>query len=562
MDDARFDHFARTIAGLTSRRGLLGVAAALPVVGSGGLLVADTAAKRRQRRREDRDDVQDEKKKKKKKVTLCLNEQTIRVPKKKKKKFLNQGATPGECPICVPESKATTCNGKCGSQVNNCGQAVDCGSCDCNPVCAECFVCEGTPGTCVPETLGTACGQGPRCVDGQERAQDTCDGSGTCFEDGGQSCRPYLCAGTVCGEPPCSGDGDCDANAFCSGSGECQFLGNDGDGCEADDECFSGQCCSNVCRQCCDSDACTEPTAPVCFNNVCSPCTSDPGNCPGDTCCNATTLQCVETCPQDEVCRETNICGAPCTSGSCNAAELCVEGVCQACDVFNTQDLQTFIDAADAGSTLYVCPGTYLSQVSAFTINKSLTVIGAGDGGGGTLLAHRLDVEVDVNPPDVTLNSMLIQGQGVGINSLQGAKLTMRNCTVSQSGRGIDKTGGSLVMNHCKVLNNTNAPEGAGIRNNNGSVELNDCLIEGNSATTNGGGILTGHQPEETSSLTLNNTVVRGNTATGGIGAGIYRVQSQSTVIISNDSAICENDPLANQCENIKKSRCFAVCPS
>jgi len=41
---------------------------------------------------------------------------------------------PGDCggcanPPCVPESSSTTCSGKCGTQTNNCGQSVSCGSC-------------------------------------------------------------------------------------------------------------------------------------------------------------------------------------------------------------------------------------------------------------------------------------------------------------------------------------------------------------------------------------------------------------------------------------------------
>lgn len=523
MDDGRFDRFARAIAGFTSRRGLLGLAASMPITG-GALALLEPA------------DIQAKKRKKKKR-------------KKKKKK------------TCTPDPKSTTCAGTCGSVINNCKQTVDCGSCACDPPCGECLVCNDTTGACVPAQNGAVCGAGPACNSGVEHPQDTCDGAGACQPGADQPCGLYECAATSC-KTACDGTADCFPTAYCNGSGVCTEKGNNGESCLGGNECFSGACCGNVCQECCNSSDCSalNPSTPICLNNVCVSCTASPGDCPGDTCCNAFTQECVATCPGDDICGASNTCIAPCSSGNpCNADELCVQGICRDCTLFNGQSLQTAITNAAAGATLYLCPGTYHEPSTEFDIDKAITLIGAGDGSGGTLVGDRVRITAGADEP-VEFRNLAIKGQATGV-ILQGGSLVMTSCTVFESTRGIDKTSGTLVMHDCKVLNNICPADGAGIRNTNGSVELHGCLVQGNAAP-NGAGILTQHQSAQTSSLTLNNTVVRGNTATTGVGAGIYNFQSRSVVTISSDSVICENTPLASQCEEIQQTQCVAVCPT
>ena len=79
MDANHFDRIVRTWAEPGSRRPVLGLLAG-GIAGLAGL--TETAGKR----------------KKKKKVTLCLNGQTITVPKKQQGSYLGQGATAGKCP--------------------------------------------------------------------------------------------------------------------------------------------------------------------------------------------------------------------------------------------------------------------------------------------------------------------------------------------------------------------------------------------------------------------------------------------------------------------------------
>lgn len=113
MDTGRFDALSRYVATSQSRRRAalaLGSAAAGLLGGSAGNA------------------------KKKKKVTLCLNGATIKVPGKKKKKLIKQGATPGAC------------NGPAGCTANaDCGAGAICVS----SVCQTCSVtCNGNGPAC------------------------------------------------------------------------------------------------------------------------------------------------------------------------------------------------------------------------------------------------------------------------------------------------------------------------------------------------------------------------------------------------------------------------------
>lgn len=126
MDALRFDGMARRISVRVTRRsgfGLLTGASLLLGLGS------DTDAK------------------KKKKVTLCDDGQTVKVPKKKAKKLLQQGATKGACPEGCPAGQKQ-CGAICISN-DDCCNNTDCTGTD---------VCQG--GECVP----LPCGDGGPCV--------------------------------------------------------------------------------------------------------------------------------------------------------------------------------------------------------------------------------------------------------------------------------------------------------------------------------------------------------------------------------------------------------------
>ena len=175
----------------------------------------------------------------------------------------------GAC--CTPDSKATTCKGKCGVIKNNCGKQVDCGDCpagiDCvNHICVcpaktcadfagQCGTfddgCGGTvtckcdtgccgDGLCLPGTSPDACGtNGEAC--------QVCTDPDRC-NDGVCSCIPYPdpCEKRECGKVPngCGGSVTCGPN-----DGACPV----GETCEFD----SGMCfCGPDCKGCCSKDTC------------------------------------------------------------------------------------------------------------------------------------------------------------------------------------------------------------------------------------------------------------------------------------------------------------------
>ncbi|MFT4040385.1 MAG: hypothetical protein QM692_19550 [Thermomicrobiales bacterium] len=549
MEDSRFDHLVRAIAGAASRRTLLG--AALPVLGA-GLAFLDPEGTEARKRRHKGKGASAEKK------------------RKRKKRKKTPAATTTLPPTCTPDAPTTTCAGKCGPVTNNCFQTIECGSCVCDPPCGECMTCDVPTATCVPEPLGEPCGAGPSCANGLQHPQDTCDGAGFCQTSGDIPCQPYRCAGAVCGTA-CDDPFACDETAFCNASNQCEVKFGQGQPCDGAIECASGACCNNVCEQCCFNYQCGD-SGLICLNNTCQSCVNSPGDCDSGTCCNSQTNGCVEDCPGVQLCDATNTCAAPCGShADCAANSLCVEGICHACTVTENgfTSLQTAITNATDGDTLYICPGVYEPDPTdnSILIDKQLTLIGAGDGPGETRIVGPVRLEdAGLAGAPVVIRDVRVLSPFQGIDLQRGA-LLMTDCTVRGSGlscRGVNNFGGALEMRRCNILNNRiSNGAGIGLQNVNGSAILRNCRIEGNDGGQ-GAGIFTGNQATFTATLELYSTEVRGNTSSSS-GAGIFNLVNtpgSSTVTVSNDSAICANSPDATQCQNIDTSRCFASCPN
>lgn len=129
--------------------------------------------------------------------------------KQRHKKRKNPG---GRKKGCTPKNRATVCTGRCGPVKNRktCDKTVDCGSCDCNPACGECFTCQGAagaPGTCVPAAQGTPCGPAATCDGGMLQLRGACNTSGVCQPASPVTCDFGLCedGACVCGDVCASG---------------------------------------------------------------------------------------------------------------------------------------------------------------------------------------------------------------------------------------------------------------------------------------------------------------------------------------------------------------------
>jgi parallel beta-helix repeat protein len=204
---------------------------------------------------------------------------------------------------------------------------------------------------------------------------------------------------------------------------------------------------------------------------------------------------------QGGICKQD---GGPCAA--CTSTQLCIDDACQDCDVcasgcaFDT--LQPAIDAADAGDTITICAGSYGENI---TIDKDLTIIGAGDdGGGGT------------NLTGTGGGSVVTVGKGI-IVALQDLR-TSDGSTPNEGG-GITNQG-TLSLTGCTVTENTSTSDGGGIFNNGGTLTMTDCTISGNRTDGNGGGGIISFG----GTLELNGCTITENTAPGSNsdGGGIF----------------------------------------
>lgn len=159
MDGTTFDRLAQRFSGARSRRGLLGLLAALPVAASVLQLQEDAEAARKDR-----------------------GEKPHKRHKRNKRRAKNTRKRKQRRHKCRPESVAKLCAGKCSFVTNKCGKQVDCGACTCAEGCPQCQTCDPASGLCVADASqnrsvcageNSVCCQGA-CCDGCCGADGTC----------------------------------------------------------------------------------------------------------------------------------------------------------------------------------------------------------------------------------------------------------------------------------------------------------------------------------------------------------------------------------------------------
>jgi hypothetical protein len=223
----------------------------------------------------------------------------------------------------------------------------------------------------------------------------------------------------------------------------------------------------------------------------------------------------------------TGVCAPPptgCTPATCAGANLCVDGTCQPCEVCASgcffDAVQPAIDAASPGETITLCAGTFTGNL---TIDRDLTLIGAGDGFGA--------------------GNTILQGTGTGsVVTTTLNVLTLRSLRIiggnaaSASGGGIDSQA-TLELIDCTVTGNS-AEFGGGIVVAFGGLSLTNSVITGNVATEEGGGIFNyfGTVTLDAASRVTGNDA---NEFDGG--GGIYN--QQGVVTLSTTENVTNNDP-------------------
>ena len=202
---------------------------------------------------------------------------------------------------------------------------------------------------------------------------------------------------------------------------------------------------------------------------------------------------------------DTNSCGTPCS-------------------------LRGAILVANSGDTIVIPAGTYtLTSLFELTINKSLTLAGAGSGdtiiqaAAVTGLAdfrvfHITKVAVAIS--GVTIRNGKPTGDGGGI--LNEGTLTLTDSSISgNSSSGLWNSGGTVTVAISTVSGNSES----GVWNSSGTVMVTSSTISGNSAV-NGGGIY-----NEGGTLTVASSTISGNSASAG--GGIY---NKGTLILASST--------------------------
>lgn len=271
----------------------------------------------------------------------------------------------------------------------------------------------------------------------------------------------------------------------------------------------AGQSCSE------DRNCCPERTGRICKAGACqTPLCADlcpDGCCDGEICltgdnddaCGAGGEQC-QACAAGQVCWQ----------GACACGDVCAGDACQ------FTSIQQAISQAAPGETIRICAGAY-QEDGPIDIDRSLTLIGAGQGESGTVLDGqnaRLVVNVRFMVTGVVLKDLRITSGG---NSTHGGgisnegEVALINCTITDCtadhGGGIFNAaysaGGMSLIN--STVSGNSANFGAGIYNDRGDVSLTGSTVSGNLADTEGGGIYRGG---EAGVVTLITSEVCGNT--------------------------------------------------
>ena len=173
-------------------------------------------------------------------------------------------------------------------------------------------------------------------------------------------------------------------------------------------------------------------------------------------------------------------------------------------------ELQAAINAAEAGTTVYVQAGTYEGN---FTMKEGVNVSGGWNEGftAQTDYATILDAQA---------NGRVLEQPAAFTTLTVWSNLTIQNGNDATStgggGAWLDRLG---QLKHCLICNNTTTGYGGGVGHNvtaaatHGEVVVTDCIVRYNKSGKQGGGMRVG--------ATVENSLVERNIS-GADGAGVY----------------------------------------
>lgn len=400
---------------------------------------------------------------------------------------------------CIP--RTVCCD---GNNPEGCNADLHCCDSDGSGVCRECCDAE----QCPDETCETK----------------TCNSNGTCaytpvFDDPGPGCATVCCENAN-EQPVCCPDG----TTLCTASKRCRCEG--AADCAANQICCNGACIANT--QCCAGDPTTCPAPGVCQVRACADGACQPRGVSGGSCplLGGGTGTCRDgacVCPSPRITCN----GVCCIDG---VTQCAANGTCpQLCDVCPSGCPFTSVTAAvagtPAGGTIRICPGTYTAL--NVTVDKNLTIIGAGGGADGTILDGQRTTRIFTIGDDntVTIRDLTVtRGQGTGSDNTGAGILVRFNA--------------ALTLDRVEVIDNDNDSGfalGAVHVSTGSSLLLKESRVANNRLSSAfGGGIYTGND----ATVTLDASRIDGNSA--GFGGGIW-INVRGTVNLDDDSIVTAN---------------------
>lgn len=218
------------------------------------------------------------------------------------------------------------------------------------------------------------------------------------------------------------------------------------------------------------------------------------------------------------------------------------------------------IGESEDGDSIELAAGEYTETVTISGLE--LTIRGAGDGPGGSILQAAPDSPDDASDrvitissgANITIESLWIRhgsaASGGGIQAAGGSDLTLTDSTVSDNlasggGGGIWFDQGELTISGSRILDNTASGTaaftagGGGIRADNGSiVTLTDSTVDGNLAVVHSGGIRVNGSGGSPSTLTVNRSTISNNATDAGTqagnGGGIFANGATELIVVNS----------------------------
>ena len=209
------------------------------------------------------------------------------------------------------------------------------------------------------------------------------------------------------------------------------------------------------------------------------------------------------------------------------------------------------INDGSSAYTIYV-DGTLTQAKAEFsTLSPNLNLTIKALSGTATLDANQksgsvIYISSNSGVRDLTLENLILTGgntgsSGGGVFVTGGAKLTMKNCTITGNkasyGGGVYVANGStFIMEDGEISNNNVGYYGGGVYvPSGGTFIMEGGTVSGNTASKNGGGVYV----KDKGKFTMSGGTISGNTANQD-GGGVYVTGSESTLTM-NDGTINKN---------------------